>query len=418
MYKYIQELGDRLFGGSLLGRWISEITSVGHSPTDTDEERTHKAILSLMAYLGFFVGMFVGLHDVIAKYPTRGLVAFSYSTLTVLGFLHFRKTKEFRVFRFSQLAMILTLPFIAQITHGGFILSGSSIVWSMAAPMCAVMFHGPAKSFRWFLAYFGLLMLAARADLGASQLEAAQRLHGSPWFFFGHLAGISFVIFILIQYFVYRLKCEQERSETLLLNILPAPIAERLKQKEENIADAFSEATILFADIAGFTKMSGTMTAHEVVNLLNQVFSAFDRLAEKYRLEKIKTIGDAYMVVGGLPSPTPDHARNVLDMALEMRESVKELNLSGAGDFQIRIGINTGPVVAGVIGIRKFIYDLWGDAVNVASRMESTGIEGEIQVTEATWAQVKNEYRFEKRENIMVKGKGAMTTYLLQGRNA
>jgi class 3 adenylate cyclase len=209
---------------------------------------------------------------------------------------------------------------------------------------------------------------------------------------------------------------EREKVERLLLNILPQPIAERLKQEPITIADSFTEATIMFADIVGFTPLSARLSATEIVNLLNHIFSTFDRLAERHGLEKIKTIGDAYMVVGGLPTPRPDHAESVAEMALDMQQEIAKFSRELDESFSIRIGINTGPVVAGVIGLKKFIYDLWGDAVNTASRMESHGMPNCIQVSQTTYELLQDKYLFEERGVIEVKGKGEMFTYLLRGR--
>jgi class 3 adenylate cyclase len=210
---------------------------------------------------------------------------------------------------------------------------------------------------------------------------------------------------------------EQERSERLLLNVLPGPIADRLKQGEEVIADDFPEVTVLFADLVDFTRRSRETTPERVVQVLDDLFSALDTLAERYQLEKIKTVGDAYMVVGGLPEPRPDHAQAVADMALAVREEVAR-HLDPAGEpLAVRIGIDTGPVVAGVIGRRKFSYDLWGDTVNTASRMESSGVPGCIQVTERTYRRLRDGFRLERRGPIQVKGKGEMTTWFLVGRD-
>jgi class 3 adenylate cyclase len=212
-----------------------------------------------------------------------------------------------------------------------------------------------------------------------------------------------------------QLSNEQEKSERLLLNILPQVIAEQLKEKPSHIADGFAEVTILFADIVGFTQLSERLSPTQVVNLLNEIFSAFDRLTEEYGLEKIKTIGDAYMVVGGIPMPRSDHAEAIAAMALDMRKEVARFNLNHSTAINIRIGINTGPVVAGVIGTKKFIYDLWGDAVNTASRMESHGLAGCIQITQSTYERLKDGYLIQERGRIPIKGKGEMTTYLLIG---
>jgi class 3 adenylate cyclase len=213
------------------------------------------------------------------------------------------------------------------------------------------------------------------------------------------------------------LLAEQERSERLLLNVLPAPIAARLKQADGVIADEFPEVTVLFADIVDFTLRSQQSTPEQVVQVLDDLFSAFDELARQRGLEKIKTIGDAYMVVGGLPNPRPDHAEAVAEMALAMREEVARRTDPGGRPLAVRIGIDTGPVVAGVIGRSRFSYDLWGDTVNTASHMESHGVTGCIQVTARTYERLRDGFRFQRRGPIAVKGKGEMVTYLLVGRS-
>jgi class 3 adenylate cyclase len=213
------------------------------------------------------------------------------------------------------------------------------------------------------------------------------------------------------------LALEQERSERLLLNVLPAPIAARLKAGEGVIADAFPEVTVLFADIVDFTRRSQRTSPAQVVQALNELFSAFDRLARRQGLEKIKTIGDAYMVAGGLPDPRPDHAEAIAEMALAMQAEVARRTDPSGQPLQVRIGIDTGPVEAGVIGTSKFSYDLWGDTVNTASRMESHGTAGCIQVTERTYQRLRDGYRFQRRGPILVRGMGEMVTYFLVGRN-
>jgi class 3 adenylate cyclase/CheY-like chemotaxis protein len=214
------------------------------------------------------------------------------------------------------------------------------------------------------------------------------------------------------------LREEQEKSEQLLLNVLPATVAQKLKQGEEHCAERFEEATILFADIVNFTPFSAELPPLELVNLLNEIFSAFDRLAQSLGLEKIKTIGDAYMVAGGVPSPCANHAEAVMEMAIAMRQEIRQFKQPDLKPLRLRIGINTGTVVAGVIGLRKFSYDLWGDAVNVASRMESQGLPGRIQVTEATYRLLAHRYEFEQWGKVNIKGKGEMITYLLVGRKS
>jgi adenylate cyclase len=208
-----------------------------------------------------------------------------------------------------------------------------------------------------------------------------------------------------------------EQSESLLLNILPAPIAHRLKSGERAIADKFDSVTVLFADIVGFTKLSARTTPFDLVQGLNTIFGKFDTIAHKYGLEKIKTIGDAYMIAGGLPEPSTDHAERVARFALEVQEVMQdEALLTSRGEtVQIRIGIHTGEAVAGVIGTSKFTYDLWGDTVNTASRMESHGEAGRVHVSEECFNVLKHQFTFEERGEIEIKGKGGMRTWFLTG---
>jgi class 3 adenylate cyclase len=209
---------------------------------------------------------------------------------------------------------------------------------------------------------------------------------------------------------------ERQKSDALLLNILPKEITEILKRGSGTIAERYEQASILFADIVGFTSLSALMGAEETVDFLNRAFSHFDSLVEKYDLEKIRTIGDNYMVAAGVPRPCPEHARSLAHLALDMLEYANSLTDPAPGKLRLRIGINTGPVVAGVIGRKKFQYDVWGDAVNIASRMESQGLPGRIQITEATYELLKDDFRCEHRGRLSVKGVGAMDTYLLIGR--
>jgi class 3 adenylate cyclase len=224
------------------------------------------------------------------------------------------------------------------------------------------------------------------------------------------------VAVVVVGRLISALNTERARSEALLRNVLPEPIADRLKDAPNVIADSLEEATVLFADVVGFTTIADKLPPEEIVAMLNHVFHEFDDLAERHGLEKIKTIGDAYMVVGGLPEPSTDHAERVAEMALALSEELRHMK-SGSGDvLTCRMGIHTGPAVAGVIGSKKFIYDVWGDTVNTASRMESHGIPNRIQVTEPVFRRLTGRYRFEPRGVIDVKGKGPMETWFLLGR--
>jgi class 3 adenylate cyclase/ActR/RegA family two-component response regulator len=219
-----------------------------------------------------------------------------------------------------------------------------------------------------------------------------------------------------MQDYLEKLKIEQQKSDSLLLNILPRTIAEQLKKGQAIEPESFSQVSVLFADIVGFTELSSWISPIELVYLLNEIFSKFDRLVEQHSLEKIKTIGDCYMAVAGLPVPRKDHAEATAEMALDMQSEITRFNIENRQSIRIRIGINSGPVVAGIIGTKKFIYDLWGDTVNTASRMESHGIPDSIQLTETTYKLLQDKYLFKERGVIPVKGKGEMLAYLLTGR--
>jgi guanylate cyclase len=209
------------------------------------------------------------------------------------------------------------------------------------------------------------------------------------------------------------LRAEQAKAEALLVNVLPSSIAERLKGAGRSIADHFESASILFADVVDFTPLARRLAPAEVVGVLDELFSRFDTLVERHGLEKIKTIGDCYMAASGVPDPTFDHARRAALLALDMRDAVASSAIAGRRGLELRIGINSGPVVAGVIGTKRFLYDLWGDAVNIASRMESNGTPGEIQITRATYELLKDEFVCRPRGTIPVKGKGQMETWYL-----
>jgi len=304
------------------------------------------------------------------------------------------------------------------------------ILWSFTAPLGALLFAGTKESAPWFVAFVAITVALGGAD---PHLVSRASVIGRPLIvslFVLNIAGVTFTCFMMLRYFVGQreralvaldtehrnLVHEQERSERLLLNVLPAPIAARLKASPGVIADGFADVTVLFADIVNFTPLSDRVSPDQLVRLLDGLFTDFDALVERYDLEKIKTIGDAYMVAGGLPVERPDHVQAVAEMALEMNATVAK-NAASTGDgLSLRIGIDTGPVVAGVIGRKKFIYDLWGDTVNTASRMESHGAPGRIHVTARTRDRLADSFEMECRGEIQIKGKGSMTTYFLLGR--
>jgi len=339
-----------------------------------------------------------------------------FSSISVI-FLHW--THRYRLFLFIQLLLILFLPFLLMIALGGFIKSSAVILWSILSPFGALLFDESRQALRWLAAYLGLAVISGYFELHPLVSSSLSPIIVTV-FFILNIGTVSAIAIFLLAYFVGEknrlftlLRGEQAKSETLLLNILPKEIAAILKNESRTIADHYTEASILFADMVGFTPLSARMAPVEMVELLNEAFSYFDSLADKYDVEKIRTIGDNYMVASGVPRRRTDHAQALVCMALEIRDFVTSHTFRNGQQVSFRIGISSGPVIGGVIGRRKFVYDVWGDAVNVASRMESHGTEDTIQITQATYELIKDEFVCEPRGAVNVKGKGEMEVWLV-----
>jgi class 3 adenylate cyclase len=310
------------------------------------------------------------------------------------------------------------------------VLMGTESRWDVFLVVCVflqcLMF--PATQRRWMFAvmiFTGICFFAVNFALNVPPKGLMQNLSASYWSMekAGNQAGFLFcgiamgsVAFQVINRAERNLAIERDRSDRLLTNILPVPIAERLKQSHDLIADDFAETTVLFADIVGFTRYTETVSPKQLISLLNSVFTKFDDLSQKHQAEKIKTIGDAYIAVAGVPIQSSNHAEQMAALALDMQQVIARHNCDTGQSLQIRIGLHSGPVVAGVIGKQKFAYDLWGDTVNTAARMEAHGIAGEIQVTPETRALLKPNYHLEERGWIDIKGKGLIQVYLLKGK--
>lgn len=395
-------------------RVFAWVVRIGADPNDDDDIRLQKSLLAVCSLLFVFAGIAWGLMYILFNEPLAGMIPLSYSAISLLSIIHFGLTRRYHFFRFSQLILILLLPFFLMVTLGGFVSGSAVILWSLVCPLGALLFDEASRAPRWFLAFVGLVVLSVFLQ---PYVRLTNNLSSGlvNFFFVVNFIGVSSIVFVLVFYFVGQKNLFQERSEALLLNILPKEIAAILKNEPRTIADHFDGASILFADVVNFTPLSATMTPTELVELLNEVFSHFDLLVEKYGLEKIKTIGDCYMVASGVPCPRADHAQALVAMALEMRDLVNRHDFHGH-KLTFRIGLNSGPVVAGVIGRKKFIYDLWGDAVNTASRMESHGQGGIIQITRATYELVKDDFECEPRGTVNVKGKGEMEVWFVTGR--
>lgn len=395
-----------------LPKWMKGLVSIGTLPGDDEDERLRKASLVLTVVMVAAMAIVW-----VAAYASLGLylsaaIPFAYQIISVASLFALARTGRFDAFRTSQLALLMLLPYLLQWSLGGFVASSVVMLWGLIAPLGALVLS--PRPLPWFGAYLALTTFSGVIEPFLAPATVPPAI--SILFFVLNVGGVSVVVYFLLRYFIRGLAAEREKSETLLLNVLPRSIARRLKDGERPLADRFEEAAVLFADLVGFTPMSESLPPETVVAFLDDLFSQFDAMAERRGLEKIKTVGDAYVVVGGVPEPLAGAAERVADMALQMVDHVAARPGPGGAKLDVRIGIDIGPVVAGVIGRQKFTYDLWGDTVNTASRMESHGIAGRIQVTPRAYQHLKKAFRFERRESTEVKGKGHMSPFILIGR--
>jgi len=413
-----------LFGG---------LSAAGFSPDDDAETRLKKSLLifatglvSLGSMLWLFLYWQLG-----PKFSSTA--AFVFQLLLVTNLVFFLKSGNFSFFRYSQLALFLFMPFVVQWSIGNFITASGLSLWGLLAPIGAVLFFGVRESAAWFFAYIFLTALSGFFDyfLADSVVASGPRvpIRVSVFFFALNFAAVSTIVYLLLRYSTQEkakaqasleethrlLQDEQDRSERLLLNILPGPIAERLKYEKQTIADGFADVTVMFVDIVNFTKLAEGMSPQQVFAMLNSIFSSFDELAEKFGMEKIKTIGDAYMVAGGLNNEQVNYSQAICELALAMRDLLHTDFEVNSLHLEVRIGIGTGPIVAGVVGKKKFIYDLWGDTVNLASRITSEGLPGMVSVDERTYRRLASSFEFLGPQIIYLKGKGNTPVYRLVG---
>jgi guanylate cyclase len=386
---------------------------IGVSDDDDDRLRLQKALLDTSSAMMALAAVAWGLTYLVLGRMWSALIPLAYAASTIASITVFARLHRYRLFRMSQLLLSLVLPFLLGLSLGGLVGSSGVVMWSLTCPLGALVFAGHRQARSWFIAF--LVTLAASLALDSAVAEHAtlsERTIDS--FVVFNIAGVSLVAFVLLQYFTVQRDTAQEMSDALLLNILPRAIADRLKGDPETLADYYEDATVLFADVVDFTPMSADMEPTELVHTLNEVFTAFDQLADDLGIEKIKTIGDCYMAAAGVPERRDDHAIIITEMALRIQHHVDTHDFGGRR-VEFRIGIDSGPVVAGVIGIRKFIYDLWGDTVNTASRMESHGQSGAIQVTRATYDLIREHFQCEPQGAVHVKGKGEMEVWHVVG---
>jgi class 3 adenylate cyclase len=424
------------------GNWLTNLGQRVISSADSEQVKLNKTLaIFASGLMGFGAMLWLAIYWAMGiKFSAT--VPLCYLLVSGGSLAHYLWKRNFELFRFIQVSLFLFVPFIMQWSIGSYVSSSGVMLWALLAPVGVMIFQGPRDSLPWFFAYIVMTGISGFFDFYLGNgVQQGVTMQSVAVFFSLNFAAVSTIVYLLISYFVNQrdklqarvdeqyklLQAEQEKSERLLLNILPGPIAQRLKEQQATIADGFSDVTVMFADIINFTRLSEEMPPKFMVTLLNEVFSHFDLLAEKHGLEKIKTIGDAYMVAGGLDehhrppdaeAADRDYCSAICGMATEMRDYMETLSGIRRARLQIHVGIGTGPVVAGVIGMKKFIYDLWGDTVNIASRVTEQAGPSTILVDATTWRRVRNQFDFEGPQSLHVKGKGEITVYRLLGRKA
>jgi len=345
------------------------------------------------------------------------MIPLSYSFFSLVSIIYFGYTRKFRVFRFSQLLLILLLPFALMLSLGGFVNGSAVILWGLISPLGAMLFYKPSSAPRWLFAFVSLVVISfvlqpwIRIESNLTNVQ----IH---LFFVFNIIAVGSIIFLMVYYFVSKKNYFQARSEALLLNILPSIIAEELKAKGTVEAKHFEDVTVMFTDFKNFTQVTERLSPVELVAEIDTLFKAFDNIISKHNIEKIKTIGDSYMCAGGLPVANKTHAVNVVSATMDiqyfMQQHLRMRKAEGKELFEIRIGVHTGPVVAGIVGDKKFAYDIWGDTVNVASRMESSGEAGKINISGCTYELVKEKFNCIYRGKIKAKNKGEIDMYFVE----
>jgi adenylate cyclase len=404
--------------------WVARTTAwlgrIGADPQDDEDLRQQKALLVLLAVLILPVSLVWGSLYLAFGAPV-GVIPFVYFAVSLGSLVVFSRNWNFHLLLNTQLLDVMLTTTVGQMLIGGFLPSGGVALWGILAPLGALVFLEVRQAVRWFLAFVVVFVVTGLA--GEILFPEADL---PTWFTSTMLAlniiGAGAVAFAVLASFAQQrndaltaLRAEQAKSEALLLNVLPSAIVERLKATSQMIADHFDATTIIFADVVDFTPLSERLPPTEVLGMLDGLFSRFDALVERHGLEKVKTVGDCYMAAAGVPNPRPDHAQMAALFALDMRDAVANSAIAAWPGLEVRIGMNSGPVIGGVIGTKRFLYDLWGDAVNTASRMESHGTAGQIQITRATYELVRDGFDCTPRGTIPIKGKGQMETWYLVG---
>jgi len=404
---------------TLIQQTLPLVARIGADPKDSHEVRLQKSLFVLGSFMFIIAGALWGVCYLLFGEPIAGSIPLAYVAVSCLSIIAFHVTRSYGFFLFSQLLLILILPFLLMIALGGFVNSSGVILWSVIAPVGAFLFDEPRRAPRWLAGYLILLVIS-----GFLEAHPLVPTSFSPTlitiFFVLNIGTVSAINIALLAYFIEQknflfdlLHAEQAKSENLLLNILPRDIAVRLKQGEETIADYYESVSILFVDLVDFTPLSAANDPKHMAETLGAMFSTFDQLVEKYGVEKIETVGDSYLIAAGLPSPRNDHAKVITQLALEIRSYFERGVFLQGHRLHCRIGINSGPAMAGVIERKKIAYTVWGDTVNTASRMQSHGVSGQIQVSKTTHDLIHEDFICEPRGAIHIKGKGKMEVWLI-----
>jgi adenylate cyclase len=389
---------------------LTGLLAIADDPADDDDLRLRKRMGVVVGYLTIMAPLgvpFLGGGSLISYAMGFGLPALSVINLVALA-----RSRRFDRYVTVLLASGAAFTLGADVLIGG-VTAGAGVIWAFLGPVYALLALGPRRATGWFVVYLAILAVAILIDPWVTSTVPAPSYAVRLISFAQNLTVPLGITFFLLRYTDLRRRAAEARSEELLTNAIPISIAARLKHGEERIADSYANTTVLFADLAGFTPWAQRTDPDLVVSFLDDLFSRFDKLAASCGVEKIKTIGDSYMAVAGAPEPRPDHAQAAMALARGMLDVLAESRARVGVDLELRVGLASGSVVGGVIGQKRILFDLWGDTVNVASRMESSGVPGRIQVAPSTYALLRDAFSFEQREPIEVKGLGPMTTYLL-----
>lgn len=396
---------------------FARIAMIGAMQSDSQEIKLQKSLLVICSFPFIFAGAGWGVMYILFGEKLAGIIPLSYSFISLISVTYFALSRRFRFFRFSQLLLILLLPFALMLSLGGFVNGSAVILWGLISPLGAMLFDKKSNAPYWLLAFVSLVaisvilspLLRVQNNLTPAQINL---------FFAFNFIAAGCLIFMMVYYFVGQIIFFQARSEGLLLNILPKAIAEELKATGSAEAKQFDSVTVMFTDFKNFTRIAEKLSPVQLVSEINIIFKAFDNIINKHNIEKIKTMGDSYMCVGGLPIANKTHAYDVvsatMDIQLFMQQHLRKRNMEGKEPFEIRIGVHTGPVVAGIVGDRKFAYDIWGDTVNVASRMESSGEAGKINISGSTYELVKDKFNCIYRGKVQAKNKGEIDMYFVE----